>query len=104
MTVAQLYALYQAGYAEAWRASDGGVLRPFEVLVNGAGLCALERLILELALHDATNGTPQRSRERFDRAVADGADVLERLGLRLERRSAPGEAAHVVPASRDEAA
>jgi hypothetical protein len=88
VTISQLYALYRAGYEEAWRASDGGVLRAFEISVNGAGLGDAERLILELALHDATNGTPERSPAAFGRALADGADVLEKLGLRLERGAA----------------
>jgi hypothetical protein len=97
VTVSQLFALYRAGYEEAWRTSDGGVLRPFEVSVNGAGLADLERLILELALHDATNGTPQRSLAAFRRALAQGADVLGKLGLRLED-DASGAAGALVPA------
>lgn len=100
MTVFQLYSLYRAGYAEAWRTSDGGLLRPHEVAVNAAGVTALERLILELALHDATNGTPVRSREGFARAVAQGADVLGPLGLRLHARTDERDA----PTKLDEAA
>lgn len=84
MTVSQLHALYCAGHAEAWRVSDGGVLRAFELSVSRGGLTDLERLILELALHDATNGTPARTRQGFDRAIAHGAGLLERLGLRLD--------------------
>lgn len=89
MTVAQLHALYRAAHAEARRISDGGVLRPFEISVDGAGVSTLERLILEFALHDATNGTPARSREAFERAVAEGAELL--VGLGLEAR--PGATA-----------
>lgn len=85
MTASQLYALYRAGYVEARRISDGGFLRPFEVSVNGAGLTQLERVILEFALHDAANGTAARSREGFDRAVGQGAELLRGLGLHLER-------------------
>jgi len=81
MTVSQLYSLYCAGHAEARRVSEGGVLRAFEVSVNWAGVTPLERLILEFALHDATNGTPARSRESFERALAQAADLLESLGL-----------------------
>ncbi len=51
-----------------------------------AGLTCLERLILELALHDVTNGTAERSAESFRRAVEEGADLLGSLGLRYERR------------------
>jgi hypothetical protein len=88
VTVSQLYALYCAAHAEAWRISNGGVLRSFELSVNGGGLTDLECLILEFALHDATNGTPMRSRPSFDRAVEHGAGVLEGLGLRLDRDAA----------------
>lgn len=81
MTIPQLYALYRAGHRAAWCATDGGVHRPFEVTVSGPGLGQLERLMLELALHDASNGTPMRSREAFERALAEGCDVLAPLGL-----------------------
>ncbi len=84
MTMAQLYSLYRAGHAEAWTVSEGGVLRAHEVSVNGAGLTSLERLILEFALHDATNGTPARSREGFERAVEQASDLLTSFGLRAE--------------------
>ncbi len=69
MTVDQLHALYCSGHAEARRVTRGGVLRAFEVTVNPVGLSRLERLILEFALHDATDGTPARSREAFERAL-----------------------------------
>jgi hypothetical protein len=52
--------------------------------VNGAGLTPLERVILELALLDVTNGTAMRSREAFDRAVDQGAELLRTLGLRFD--------------------
>ncbi len=84
MTVSELHSLYCAAYAEARRVSDGGVLRAFEVSIGGAGLSMLERLMFEFALHDATNGTPLRSRQSFDRAVGQGADLLAGLGLRLD--------------------
>lgn len=89
MTVALLYCLYCTGYAEAWRISDGGVLRAFELSVNGRGFTDLERLILELALHDATDGAPMRSRRSFDRAIEQGAQLLESLGLHVDRDGAP---------------
>jgi hypothetical protein len=83
VTVSQLYAIYCAGHAEARTLSDGGVLlRAFEVTVAAAGLRQLERVILELALHDATNGTAMRSRQAFERAVEQGAKLLRSLGLR----------------------
>jgi hypothetical protein len=83
VTISQLHSLYCAAHAEARRVTDGGVLRAFEVSVNAARVSALERLILEFALHDATNGTPARSRDAFDRAVLHGADLLARFGLRI---------------------
>jgi hypothetical protein len=104
MTVSQLYSLYCAGHAEAWRISNGGVLRSFELSVNGGGLTDLECLILEFALHDATNGTPMRSRRSFDRAVEQGAEVLEGLGLRRDRDGTAGDATRLNPLTLDEAA
>jgi hypothetical protein len=89
VTIAQLYALYCAAHAEARTVSNGGVLRSFEVRVHSAGLTALERLILEFALHDATNGTPARSRPSFDRAIDHGADLFAALGLRIEGVATP---------------
>ncbi len=91
MTMAQLYSLYCAGHSEAWKVSEGGVLRAHEVSVSGTGLAPLERLILEFALHDATNGTPARSREGFERAVEQASDLLASFGLRAEgeRTAAP---------------
>ena len=80
MTVSQLYALYCAGHAQAHIAADVGA--GSGLYVDGAGLTYLERLILELALLDATNGTPMRSRRGFERALQQGGDVLRALGLR----------------------
>ncbi len=83
MTIDQLYALYRASHADARRASQGGVLRAFEVSVNAPGLTVLERLILEFALHDATNGTPARSRQDFEGAVRQAPDLFAALGVRV---------------------
>ncbi len=84
MTVDQLHALYNAAHAEAWRVTQGGVLRAFEVAVNAGGLTAPERLILEFALHDATNGTPARSLEAFERALRQAPELFGGLGLAPE--------------------
>jgi hypothetical protein len=95
MTVSQLYALYCAGHAEA-RSMVHGIPSPDELTVSGAGVTALERLILELALLDATNGTPVRTRRGFQRALEQGADVLSALGLATDlggRRAALAEEA-----------
>jgi hypothetical protein len=81
----QLYAIYCAGHADARTLSDGGILlRAFEISVNAAGLRQLERVALELALHDATNGTAMRSRQAFERDVEQGAKLLRSLGLRFD--------------------
>ena len=83
MTVSQLYSLYRAGHAEARRTLDA-CARAHELSVSGAALTRLERVVLELALLDATNGTAMRSTESFGRAVEHGADLLRSLGLRVE--------------------
>jgi hypothetical protein len=83
MTISQLHSLYCAGHAAA-RSIAGLASEPLEVAVHGDAVSALERLILELALLDATNGTPARSRSAFERALAQGVDVLAPLGLVLE--------------------
>ena len=100
MTVSHLYALYCAGHAQAHIAADVGARS--DLYVHGAGLDDLERLILELALLDATNGTAMRSRRGFERALEQGGDVLRALGLRPDPE---GELAVAAPGSDlDEAA
>jgi hypothetical protein len=92
MTISQLYSLYRAGHAAA-RSFTGLVSEPLELAVRGEGVAALERLILELALLDATNGTPARSLRAFERALEQGADVLVPLGLRFPGSPDPDQAA-----------
>jgi len=92
MTVSQLYSLYRAGHASA-QSVAGLVSDPLELAVRGDGVSDLERLILELALLDATNGTAMRSAESFDRAVEHGADLLRSLGLRVEPAQTRGAGA-----------
>lgn len=83
MTVSQLFALYRAAHAEARRLSDGGVASACELqVVDGEGLTRLERVIVELALHDLTDGRPVRTWREFERAVEQGTDLLRALGLR----------------------
>ena len=84
MTRSMIYALYCAAYREAVLRCD----RPGEALSLAdlaRGLTPLEWVIVQLALHDLTNGTPLRSRPRFDRALEEGAVLLSSLGLK------PGE-------------
>jgi hypothetical protein len=92
VTVSQLYSIYCAAYAEVTTISEGGLLRPFEIALKPNGLGLLERVILELALHDATNGTAMRSRAAFNRAVEQGAAMLRGLGLCLDREQTDGGA------------
>ncbi len=87
MTVSQLYSLYCAGHTAARSVVDV-VGDPLELTVRADGVSALERLILELALLDATNGTAARSLRAFERALAQGADILAPLGLLLVPRAA----------------
>jgi hypothetical protein len=90
VTVSQLHALYVAAHGQARRLAP----RPsHELTVSCAGITALERLILELALLDATNGTPARTLSAFTRTLEHGGDVLCALGLRFERTAALGRAA-----------
>jgi len=82
LTPSMIYALYCAAYGEAVLRYD----RPGEALSMAdvaRGLTPLEWVIVQLALHDLTNGTPLRSRPHFDRAVRDGATLLRSLGLEL---------------------
>ena len=86
-----IYALYCAAYREAVLRSD----RPGVALCLahlGRGATPLEWVIVQLALHDLTNGTPQRSRPRFDRALREGAALLRSLGLRLDGEGDAGPA------------
>jgi len=91
VTVSMIYALYRSAYAAATRlaAAPG---HPPDLTVVARGLTALERAIVELALHDLGNGTPVRCRARFDRAVEQGADLLRGLGLRPDPHAGGGAA------------
>ena len=89
MTVSQLYALYRAGHEQARRRADELDIAPTDLDVRPKGLTALESVILQLALHDVTNGTALRSLPSFERAIQDGADLLRSLGLRLEAPRRP---------------
>jgi len=92
LTPSIIYGLYCAAYREAVLRSDQpGVALCLAHLSRGA--TPLEWVIVQLALHDLTNGTPQRSRPRFDRALREGATLLRSLGLRLDGEGEGGPGA-----------
>lgn len=75
MTTSELFAVYCQAYAEY-----DPTLRDASPAIVARS--AIERAIVEFAVEDAANGTPRRSREAFDRAVAAGLAALGPLGLR----------------------
>lgn len=82
MTTSQLYAIYVSAYADAARLfADGAHVDEVEFAGRVQGLSAAEQAVATFALHDATNGTPIRSRANFERAVENAAPVLDRLAL-----------------------
>lgn len=102
MDVLQAHSLYCAGHASARGLSAGAALGATDLYVSGAGLTPLERVLLEFALHDVTNGTAMRSLESFARAVEEGADLLRTLGLRSgasPESAADGSTVHAAGAS-----
>jgi hypothetical protein len=81
MTTHDLYAIYLVAYGEASHFRSGGLPpAPAGLASRLRRMLSVERTIEELARHDATNGTPVRSRTAFDRALADGARVLQGIG------------------------
>ncbi len=75
MTTSELYAVYCQAYADF----DPALGCAAHAVAAGS---AIERAIAEYASEDVANGTPLRSREAFDRAVATGLAALGPLGLR----------------------
>jgi hypothetical protein len=80
MTNHDLYAIYLAAYGEASHFRSGGSPGPAGGIASALRrMVSAARPIEDLARHDATNGTPPRSRAAFERALADGARVLQAL-------------------------
>ena len=80
MTNHDLYAIYLAAYGEASHFRTRGSPGPAcGIAFALRRMVAAARAIEDLARHDATNGTPPRSRTAFERALADGARVLQAL-------------------------
>jgi hypothetical protein len=77
MTNHELYAIYLLAYADASHFRSGGLpSAPSRLASRLRQWISVEHTIEELARHEATNGTPVRSRAAFERALADGARVL----------------------------
>lgn len=82
MPTSRLHDVYLAAYHEAAHLFAAGVrISDVEFARRAGSLSAVERVIALFALHDATNGTPPRSRARFDQAVRGGARALALPGL-----------------------
>jgi len=78
MTNHELYAIYLLAYADASHFRSGGLpSAPSRLASRLRQMISVEHPIEELARHEATNGTPVRSRAAFERALADGAHVLQ---------------------------
>ena len=85
MTNHDLYAIYVTAYAETSHFRSGGPTGlPGGLASRLRRMLSVERTIEELARHDATNGTPARSRHAFERALLDGARVLQGMGPNSE--------------------
>jgi len=74
VTTSELYAVYCRAYADYDRslADQAAVVAPTLV----------QQVIAEFAAQDASNGKPCRSREEFERSIAEGLAALAPLGLR----------------------
>jgi len=78
MTNHELYVIYLLAYADASHFRSGGLPSgPGRLASRLRQMISVEHTIEELARHEATNGTPVRSRAAFERALADGAHVLQ---------------------------
>jgi len=94
VTSYQLYAIYVGAYADSSHFAAEGEAGPRRAYaLPDTWLSSIERAIAELAVHDATNGTPMRSKAQFDRSLEEGAPLLHRLNLRDRRFNRAGEVA-----------
>jgi len=88
----QLYAVYVGAYFDSSHFVAEGETARRASARQRARLSPTERAIADLAVHDATNGTPMRSEAQFARCLAEGAPLLRRLGLREAQGSSPATA------------
>jgi hypothetical protein len=79
--MSHLYAIYVGVYADATDLFADGWAAPDIELGDHADPSAIERAVASLALLDATNGTPLRSRAQFERMAEDSSPMLHRLEL-----------------------
>jgi hypothetical protein len=91
MTTQHLYAIYAGAYADASHFHDeGDGRRASDFTRRRDALSSVERTIVALAVHDATNGTPRRSPWAFGRAIREGGPLLGRIGGPSGVRLEPG--------------
>lgn len=74
MTTTELYAVYCRAYADYDRTLAGQATIIAPTLV--------QQVVAEFAVQDASDGRSRRSREEFERSIADGLAALAPLGLR----------------------
>jgi len=80
MTSTDLYTIYVHAYAESSH-FEGDRLPgpPAGLSLRLRRMLSVERTIVELARHDATNGTPRRTRGDFERTLHAGRRALAGL-------------------------
>jgi hypothetical protein len=74
VTTTELYAVYCRAYADYDRTLAGQTSVIASTLV--------EQVVAEFAVQDASDGRPCRTREEFERSIAEGLAALAPLGLR----------------------
>lgn len=83
MTNHRLYAIYVSAYADSSHFAGNGENTPWAAAgIESAWLSSTERAVAEFATDDATNGTPMRSKQQFERCLREGALMLHRLHQR----------------------
>ncbi len=91
MTTSRLYALYAAAHAYAAHLFANGCPAHEIELRTRPDLSALAKVMADLAILDATNGTPLRSRASFERLLDGGSPMLRRLELRERAERSRGQ-------------
>jgi hypothetical protein len=76
MTSHVLYEIYRGAYAESSHFESAMPVAPRGLARRLREFLWVERTIVELGRHDATNGRPMRTPGEFERALAQGRVVL----------------------------